>query len=396
MPRIIKVRPVLLSAPYADPEFNLEVLLHLPSGLRTTGLVEITLDDGVSGLGEGYLAVFAPEVFRTMVELVAPYLIGRDPRQLTELVRDAAIITGYWSFQGAARHVVSAIEIALQDCCGKLLGLPVWRMLGGTSPKLKLYASGGDSRCPEAMQGEIAQVAALGIRVFKIRARNHQVDKALWCQRAAAARGIEIAVDMTQNLAIPSQTPEAAAAFVTELRERSGSAPAFLEEALGPDRIGELPELRRAGVCPIAGGEIVTTPDELNARIAQGCYDIAQPDASVIGGIGAVLAVSAFARGRDTAVYVHSWGGAVSLLANYHAAAAAGEETAEWPLPQYPLRQRLMAEPWGLRDGGLQLAEVPGIGAVLTPELEREFPFRPEAVYRCLPDVSRVPAADWS
>ena len=63
MPVVRSVRSVLLSAPYAEPEGNLEVLLHLPSGLRTTGLVEITLSDGTVGLGEGYLAVFAPTVF---------------------------------------------------------------------------------------------------------------------------------------------------------------------------------------------------------------------------------------------------------------------------------------------------------------------------------------------
>ena len=63
MPIIRSVRPVLLSAPYGDAKSNLEVLLHLPSGLRTTGLVEIVLDDGTVGLGEGYLAVFAPKVF---------------------------------------------------------------------------------------------------------------------------------------------------------------------------------------------------------------------------------------------------------------------------------------------------------------------------------------------
>ena len=61
--RIVRVRPVLLSAPYADAG-NLEVQLHLPGGHRTCGLVEVTLEDGTTGLGEGYLAVFAPQVFK--------------------------------------------------------------------------------------------------------------------------------------------------------------------------------------------------------------------------------------------------------------------------------------------------------------------------------------------
>ena len=45
--RVTALRPVLLSAPYGPPEGNLEVALHLPSGLRTTGLVEITTESGL-------------------------------------------------------------------------------------------------------------------------------------------------------------------------------------------------------------------------------------------------------------------------------------------------------------------------------------------------------------
>lgn len=72
MPTLTRIRPVLLTAPYTDPKRSVEGLLCLPTGDRTTGLVEITLDNVVVGVGEGYLAVFAPEVFRAIVDLVAP------------------------------------------------------------------------------------------------------------------------------------------------------------------------------------------------------------------------------------------------------------------------------------------------------------------------------------
>ena len=99
MPRIAAVRPVLLSAPYGEPESNAEVLLHLPSGLRTTGLVEIAFTDGLTGLGEAYLAVFAPQVFKATVELLAPIVIGRSVDDVAALVAfvagpEASYITG--------------------------------------------------------------------------------------------------------------------------------------------------------------------------------------------------------------------------------------------------------------------------------------------------------------
>lgn len=396
MSTIRSVRAVLLTAPYAAPHGNMEVLLHLPHGLRTTGLVEIVCDDGPVGLGEGYLAVFAPKVFTAIVDLLAPLVVGRTLDDLPTLVRDLEVATGYWSFQGAARHVVSAFEIALHDARAQAEGLPLWRLLGGDAARpLPAYASGGDSTDPAFMAAEIDVVARLGITTFKIRARKHNADKAVWCARAAGRNGVAIAVDMTQNLAIPSQSVADVLGFIAAHDAAGVARPAFLEEVQGPLAVAELPGLRRRAGVPIAGGEIVTTPEELSARVLDGCYDIVQPDATVIGGVGAVMRVFAAARTAGTRVYVHCWGAGVGMLANYHAALAGGGEMVEWPLPAYPLREALMADPVLVSGGRITLGDRPGLGARLTPEIERAFPFRAEAVYRCLVDPAMVPPTSW-
>ncbi len=397
MSKITRVRPVLLSAPYSTPETSAEVKLHLPAGWRTIGMVEITLDNGIVGLGEGYLAVFAPHVFRAIVDLVTPALLGRDPRDLERLMRDLTLTTGYWSWQGAAQHVVSACEIALQDCRAQLFGVSVARMLGAESGRtLKLYASGGDSITPEAMGREISAIKALGIDLFKIRSRNHEAAKTAWCQRSAAVHGIEVAVDMTQNLAVPSQSVADILRYLDAVTLHGGRAPYFLEEALGPQELGNYRELRaRVPHSRIAGGEIVTTASELCHRIEQGCYDIAQPDATVIGGIGPTLEVFSAARRYGAEIYVHCWGGPVGMMANYHAALAGGGRTTEWPLPRYELRDALVVTPWKITQGQLSLAETPGLGVRLTPEIEKKYAFREDAVYRCLTDPSQLPRADW-
>lgn len=397
MAKIVYVRSVLLSAPYSSREDDLEVILHLPSGWRTTGLVEITLDNGTVGLGEGYLAVFAPRVFERIVELVTPALIGRDPHDLARLNRDVSLVTGYWSLQGAAQHVVSAVEIALQDCRAQLLNLPVWRVLSESVHRpLSLYASGGDAVGPEPMLREMDRIQSLGISLLKIRARNHQVDKTCWCQLHAASRGIDVAVDMTQNLAIPSQSINDVVGYLEAVLRSGGRPPAFLEEALGPQEIQQYANLRRQVTgTRIAGGEIVTTSTELIHRIEQGCYDIVQPDATVVGGIGPTLEVFAAAQRHSVDVYVHCWGGPVGMMANYHAALAGGGTVAEWPIKSYALRDALLITPWSLSEGRLTLPEVPGLGVRLTREIERDYAFREDAVYRCLIDDASVPKADW-
>lgn len=392
---IRRVRPILLSAPYGDPENSMENILHLPGGLRTAGFVEVTLSDGAVGIGEGYLAVFAPQVFRSIVELLEPVLVGADAEDLGGRIRDLISATGYWSLQGAARHVISAIEIALQDCAARSVNEPLWRYLGGTRDRpLRAYASGGDSRTPQAMLAEIEQVSDLGIDVFKIRARADQIEKARWTQRAAAGKGVGVAIDMTQNLAVPSQTVEDVLRFVTRITSESGTPPVFLEEVLGPDQIHRLPELRASTDVPIAGGEIVTTEAELCDRVRAGSYDIVQPDATVIGGIRPVLDVFTVARTMAADVYVHCWGAGVGVLANYHAASAGGGEVVEWPLPPYALRAELLRDVVSIADGRVTLGEKPGLGIELTADIEQEFPFREDAVYSCLVD-SALAAKGW-
>ena len=69
MGKIENIRPILLTADYGH-EKHPEILECFPNGpKRTIGLVEVTLENGVKGYGEGYLGVFAPNVFKSIVEL---------------------------------------------------------------------------------------------------------------------------------------------------------------------------------------------------------------------------------------------------------------------------------------------------------------------------------------
>ena len=58
MPKIENIRCVLLSSPCADAD-EPEIKECFPNSPKITiGMIEITLDNGIWGLGEGYLAVF--------------------------------------------------------------------------------------------------------------------------------------------------------------------------------------------------------------------------------------------------------------------------------------------------------------------------------------------------
>ena len=62
-------------------------------------------------------------------------------------------------------------------------------------------------------------------------------------------------------------------------------------------------------------------------------------------------------------------------------------------MPDYALRRELLGD-LELAAGHVRLSEAPGLGVRLTPGIEARYPFRTEAVYRCL--APAAPAADWS
>ena len=385
MPSIQQVRCVLLSSPYADAD-DPEIKECFPNGpKRTVGMVEVTLDNGVSGLGEGYMAVFAPKVFQAIVELTTPYMLAQDAFAIEERIRDLCSVCDYWSLQGAARHVTSAYEIALLDAKAKSRDVPVYELLGGNrSESIQIYGSGGCCDAKEQFARELDLLDSLGIELYKIRAVKGDIHRTAWVLEAAGQRGIRVGIDMCQNLADPPQAVDDVVCYVEAVRKLTDRPIMFLEESIGPDCPEGFKELRSRVDIKICGGEITTTPKEMIKRIQDDVYDFVQPDASVIGGIGAVMDVFSAGRAHGTGIVVHAWGGAVAIMASYHAAFAAGGELVEYPMLDFPLGREMMADQGKIVEGRLLKPTAPGLGVMLTAEMEASYPFDESAVYSCM------------
>lgn len=398
MNKIVNIRCVLLSSPYADAD-DPEIKECFPNGpKRTIGMVEVTLDNGVTGLGEGYLAVFAPLVFKSIVELCTPQVMNKDGSDIAGRVRELRSLCDYWSLQGAARHVIAAFETALQDAKGKSLGLPVYELLGGAKcDRIPIYGSGGCCDAKEQFRRELDQLDDLGIKKYKIRSIKTDILRTAWVLDEAARHGIAIGVDMCQNLADPPQAVEDVVSFIEAVHAKTNQRMIFVEEALGPDCPDNFRELRGRIDVPVCGGEIITTPKEMIERINADVYDFVQPDASVMGGISAVMEVFAAAQVKETDVVVHAWGGAAAIMASYHAAFAAGGKLVEYPMLAFPLGAEMIGDQGQIVEGKLLRPTGPGLGLTLTREMEARYPFDETAVYSCaLIDFGPPPDSYWT
>jgi L-alanine-DL-glutamate epimerase-like enolase superfamily enzyme len=383
MPVIENVRCVLLSAPYGRPESAETLAFYEAPAHRTTGMVEVRLADGTVGLGEGYLAVLAPQVFREIVSFLGPSLIGKEATDIAGRVYELRRSCDYWGVTGPVRHVTAAFELALVDACARRVGQPAYVYLGGRrGDGLAMYASGGDSLSPEAMMNELESARLKGVRIFKMRSLGgDDVERCAWTVRVGRELGLNVAIDLAQNLASTPLTWTESLAFARDVQDESGCQIAFLEEPVGSFDIGGFTCLRSAGVTRIAGGETLTTVEEMVRRVAGGVYDIAQPDATIMG-LASLREVCSAARVYGVATAVHAWGGPVGLAANYHAGVAGGAQVAEYPLLDYVLRDELLEEPIRLEGGRWVLPSASGFGVRLNEDIERRFAFRQDAVCR--------------
>ena len=398
MSNITNIRCILLSSSYADAD-DPEIKECFPNGpKRTIGMVEVTLDNGETGLGEGYLAVFAPKVFESIIDLCRPQVMGKDGFDIAGRVRDLRSLCDYWSLQGAARHVIAAFEIALQDAKGKSLGVPVYDLLGGAkADAIPIYGSGGCCDAKHQFLRELDLLESLGITRYKIRAIKTDILRTAWVLEEAGRRGIQVGVDMCQNLADPPQDVEDVVAYVEAVHALTDQRMIFVEEAIGPDAPDGFKALRGRIDVPVCGGEIITTPKEMIERINNDVYDFVQPDASVMGGISAVMDVFEAAKAKGTDVVVHAWGGAAAIMASYHAAFAAGGKLVEYPMLDFPLGAEMIGDQGRIVDGQLLRPTAPGLGLTLTPEMEARYPFDETAVYSCaLIDFGPPPDSYWA
>lgn len=137
--KITRVRTLLSTAPQRDVFMKSRIR-------RSAAFIVIETDTELTGLGETYAGYFVPEMIPTMVEFYAPILEGQSPLEVDVLCRRMFTAGKFWARVGLGSIVLSGIEAALLDLKGKMLGVPVYELLGGRChDTLPCYATGGTS-----------------------------------------------------------------------------------------------------------------------------------------------------------------------------------------------------------------------------------------------------------
>ena len=103
--------------------------------------VFIHTDEGITGIGECFRR--QPLVTKTVVEeLLTPALLGKDPVDTEARFRDMATAGQALEIGGAIWIGIAGLDIAMWDLKGKILNLPIYKLLGGkVRESVPVYAS---------------------------------------------------------------------------------------------------------------------------------------------------------------------------------------------------------------------------------------------------------------
>lgn len=349
-----------------------------PTHLRVRlTFLQVETDEGIAGLA-GPLAPSVAPVVRTQL---TPTVLGCDPLA-TEHIWDVVYRTLAHGRQGDGMLGLSALDCALWDLRGKVLGVPAHRLLGGpTRTSVPAYASmyGYSVSDPGLVRERALRVKEEGYSAQKWFLRHGPADglaglrrnvELVRTVREAVGDDDEIMVDAWSGLDVSYAT--ALAHALEELRPR------WIEEPVLSGRAGSYRAVRERTRVPVAGGEHEYTRWGVHRFIDPRALDVLQPDVYWTGGLSELTKIAACATVHDIPVIPH--GTSVQATAAFSFAQPPAVTPFQEHLlkfstvTQHFLRHRI--EPAG---GVIEAPNLPGLGMELDPDtVESETELWPE------------------
>jgi L-alanine-DL-glutamate epimerase-like enolase superfamily enzyme len=234
-------------------------------------LVRVETDAGIVGhgevcpLGPAYLPAYAEGV-RAGIAMLAPHLIGEDPRELERLNRrmDAAL-KGH-------PYVKSGIDMACWDILGQAAKLPVSSLLGGRYGEDFVLYRAISQEAPAEMAKKVAGYKSEGYRRFQLKVGG---DPSVDVERIRAVRAVLASDDVLVADANTGWLPHQAARVVRAVRDVDvyiEQPCATYEECLSVRRRTDLPfvldeTIDGIGVLLRAAGDLAM--DVVNLKISK-------------------------------------------------------------------------------------------------------------------------------
>jgi len=333
-------------------------------------IVRITADDGTAGYGECWGPIAGNhEIVR---DVIAPLLLGEDPLE-TAVLWEKIHFRLRWAYHSFAPYsALSGVDIALWDLKGKLLGLPLYTLLGGRfRDRVPAYATGHYFRKVDTLDRQIGIIReeaegnlAKGFRMLKLKIGlallgwGHREDIRLVEAFRETVGDRDFMVDANCAYGIPE---------ALEVGRACGRLGVYwFEEPVPPQDYGGYAFLSRKLDVPIAGGEGWALLSEFREVFRRRAVAYAQPDVCSAGGVTEVQRIAALARSMNIDCIPHAWGTPIAIAVSLHVLAGQpGKALLEFDQSDNPIRERLVENPFRLEGSDVPVPEGPGLGIVI-------------------------------
>lgn len=334
-------------------------------------VVELETASGAMGHGEASpWSVFtgSPEAsFAALDRYIRPHVIGRKLSEFPDIMADARHCVAH------ATEAKAALETALLDLSGKLLGKPVWALLGGLHrDRIPLSCSLADPDFDADLR-LLQRLEADGVGIVKLKAgfRDHGFDLMRLERLRRDHPALDIRVDFNQGLA-----PEGA---IEKVRDIAGFKPTFIEQPVRAHEFGLMAKIRDAIDVPLLADESVFGPEDMARAIREGICDGVSVKIMKSGGLVRALEVARMAGEAGLSAYGGDmFEAGLAHLAGTHMIAAAPEIAlgCEFYQARYYLREDILDRTFEIEDGAVIVPDRPGLGAQPAPDLLARYAIR--------------------
>ncbi len=346
--------------------------------------VKLETNEGLVGWGEGTLEGKAGAVMACINDF-REFLIGADPMPV-EHHWQSMYVHSFYRAGPVIGSAISAIDQALWDLRGKILGMPVYKLLGGPNDPdgVRGYYI-ANARTLDDLQHLRETAQAQGITAFKGGLPNYyewietsdKISEAIrhvQMLREGLGPDIDIAVDFHAKT-----SPTVASVIIKELDPLELL---WVEEPCPPENVWAMSKIAKRVRTPIATGERLVAAHGVRELVEQSVVDIIQTDANHVGGITALWKVAAMAHISSISMAPHACEGPIGMLASLHVDASIPnfliQECCGQAEPQ--TRDKVWEEWFGfpamrMVNGKYPLPEKPGLGFDLTEDALKKYPF---------------------
>ena len=334
-----------------NPVFDSSMVMRYAGSV----VVRIITESGFEGFG----MTFGEQVGEYIVKTLREEVIGQDPLAFEDIWNSMFASIRSSGRKGAALLGMSAIDIAVWDLRGKILGLPVYRLLGGTKRNIPCYASVGFLSMPEDECVDMSlKCVEDGYKTLKIKigydaGNNIRAD-------ARRIRAVRKAVGSDIDIIVDANGIYDAATAIRFTEEASDCGICLFEEPTHADDIPGLARVRAATRIPVASGENEYTKYGCRDLVMANAVDVLQFDITRVGGFTEMVKVTAMSQAFNLKIAPHFW---PQFSSHILSAAANGLFLEVFPQQQgsRPGGQIVLNQP-PVINGYYELPDSPGLG----------------------------------